>query len=305
MNRDESAVHSLISGVSSESWKSELEKVSSKFHITAAWIAVLFDPIFAITDFINIPVHWKQLLVIRLSISLITLILLGLRKRRRLPSYLIVGVPFLLISIQNAYTYNLIGNEDILGHNLNYIALLVGGGMFILWNRAYSIAVIGVSALATFIFMQLNAGLDVHQFFVQGGLLLAVVGIFMIVMIGTRYTLTVKEIKTRLALRTSNQEIKAQAALIGSINENLEEMVRLRTRELETKNSALEEYAFINAHKLRGPVASILGLVNLMGKMELTDETKTVVKHLQDSAGKLDAIVTDITVAIEKGERKN
>jgi light-regulated signal transduction histidine kinase (bacteriophytochrome) len=43
--------------------------------------------------------------------------------------------------------------------------------------------------------------------------------------------------------------------------------VQERTRELEKKNKALEEYAFINAHKLRSQVASILGLINLISKI--------------------------------------
>jgi len=305
MKRNESTANDLISQVSTESWKSELENTSSRFHITASWIAVIFDPFFAITDYINIPNSWQHLLFIRLSIALITLVVLGFRKKFKLPSYIIVAIPFLLISIQNAYTYSLIGNEDMLGHNLNYTALLVAGGMFILWDWTYSVTVIFISAIATAFFLNLNQTLDVNQFFVKGGLLVSAVGVFMIVMIRTRYTLTVKEIKTRLALKLSNEEIKVKAAEIKTINENLEEIVKARTSELENKNKALEEYAFINAHKLRSPVASILGLMNLMNKMELNEDTKTVVKHLQDSTNKLDAIVTDITIAIEKGDRMN
>ena len=305
MNRDESAANDLISKVSTESWKLELENTSSRFHITAAWIAVIFDPFFAITDYINIPNSWKHLLIIRLSIALITLIVLAFRKKLKLPSYFIVAVPFLFIAVQNAYTYSLIGNEDMLGHNLNFIALLVAGGMFILWDWTYSVVVISISAAATVFFLKLNHTLDVNLFFVKGGLLVIAVGIFMIVMIRTRYNLTVKEIKVRLALKLSNEEIKIQAAEIKSINEHLEEIVKARTEELENKNKALEDYAFINAHKLRSPVASILGLMNLINKMELNEDTKMVVKHLQDSTNKLDTIVSDITIAIEKGDRMN
>ncbi|HRW99019.1 MAG TPA: hypothetical protein P5280_05990, partial [Cyclobacteriaceae bacterium] len=64
----------------------------------------------------------------------------------------------------------------------------------------------------------------------------------------------------------------------------------------------LEEYAFINAHKLRSPVASILGLVNILSKMDLKDETKNINNHLKETTEKLDLIVSDITRAIEKGD---
>jgi ligand-binding sensor domain-containing protein len=100
-----------------------------------------------------------------------------------------------------------------------------------------------------------------------------------------------------------NEEIQAQTEEIKGINENLEMLVRERTGELERKNRALEEYAFINAHELRAPVASILGLINLMRTIELNEEEKACLEHLQRSADKLDAVVNSITRAIESGDK--
>lgn len=104
-------------------------------------------------------------------------------------------------------------------------------------------------------------------------------------------------------IQAQNEEIMAQAEEIKGINENLEMLVHERTAELERKNKALEEYAFINAHKLRSPVASILGLVNLLNKSELNDECKIINRHLLNSADELDDIVRSITKAIERGEK--
>ncbi|HZB13218.1 MAG TPA: hypothetical protein VE467_09335 [Chryseolinea sp.] len=302
----------LIFQVKVESLQAELERTSSAYHLIAAWVAIIFDPVFAFTDYINIPESWKELLFVRLGISVIVLSLLLFRKRLHLPSYFIVAVTFLLISLQNSYTYSLIGNEDIIGHNLNYIALLIGASMFLLWELKYSIIMVLISMVATAFFLNANKGLDLDQFLVQGGVLLFVVAIFMIVLIRARYKLIVKEIKARLALQESNEEIQAQNEEIISqgeeirvINENLEKIVLERTKELEKKNKALEEYAFINAHKLRSPVASILGLVNLLKKTSLDEEAKSIMPHLLDSTGKLDDIVSDITKTIERGERGN
>lgn len=105
-------------------------------------------------------------------------------------------------------------------------------------------------------------------------------------------------------IQAQNEEIMAQAEEINGINENLEMLVQERTAELEKKNKALEEYAFINAHKLRSPVASILGLVHLLSKAEQQDEIKIINKHLRDRADELDVVVRSITEAIERGERK-
>ncbi len=105
-------------------------------------------------------------------------------------------------------------------------------------------------------------------------------------------------------IQAQNEEITAQAEEIRGINENLEMIVRERTAELERKNQALEEYAFINAHKLRSPVASILGLINLISRTPLDSEGKEISKRLQQSADELDEIVRSITKAIEKGDKE-
>lgn len=105
-------------------------------------------------------------------------------------------------------------------------------------------------------------------------------------------------------IQTQNEEISAQSEEILRINENLEEIVQERTRDLERKNKALEEYAFINAHKLRSPVATILGLINLISKTKLDAEGNEINRRLQNTADELDNVVTSITKAIERSERK-
>ena len=321
----EKALHKTIyaSQIPNSSWELELEKSSAKFHHIAAWVAIVFDPIFAITDYYNIPESWQHVFVLRLSVAAITL--LALVMRRYLPTSFTVVIPFTLISLQNAYTYSLIGDQHLLGHNLNYMALLIGAAFFVIWDWQYSVTLLAISAIATAYFVKSNDGLEINQFFIKGGLLLIASGAFMAILIRTRYNLTVKEIKARIALELSNEEIRAQneeiraqneeikaqnieiqaqGEEIRGINENLESLVQSRTAELEKKNKALEEYAFINAHKLRSPVASILGLINLLHKLPTDEEGKSVVEHLRISAEKLDEIVSEITKTIQRGEKK-
>jgi len=103
-------------------------------------------------------------------------------------------------------------------------------------------------------------------------------------------------------IERKNLLIQEQTEEIKSMNENLEITVKERTCELERKNKALEEYAFITAHNLRAPVASVLGLINLMTKLEHDHEAREIIEHMQQSAEKLDTIVGSITRAIEKGD---
>ena len=121
-------------------------------------------------------------------------------------------------------------------------------------------------------------------------------------LIADKHELEMKVRERTAEIEQKTHEIQAQAEEIKGINENLEELVRARTAELEHKNQALEEYAFINAHQLRAPVASILGLIHLMQKLELKEEEKVYLAHLKESAKKLDEVVSSITEAIERGE---
>lgn len=100
-------------------------------------------------------------------------------------------------------------------------------------------------------------------------------------------------------------EIEAQADQIQAINDNLERMIKERTSELENKNKALEEYAFITAHKLRSPLATILGLVSLIEMMKLQEEDRIVISHLNESAKKLDKIVHSVMDAIDNSDVEN
>lgn len=200
-------------------WERDLEQSSTKYHTYGAWIAVIFDPLFGLTDYFNIPHAFAQIFSIRLAIAVITLVALWLHRQDRINSKTLIFIPFLLISLQNAYTYSVIRIEDFTGHSLNYLALFIGGGMFVMWNRYYSLGIIVPSAVANAIFFNMNHHLNLQEALVNGGLLLIVVAIFMFLLIETRYKLTIDTIKSRLALLAANEELLAQKTIIEDKNE--------------------------------------------------------------------------------------
>ena len=75
-----------------------------------------------------------------------------------------------------------------------------------------------------------------------------------------------------------------------SINENLENIVEERIKGIEEKNRELAEYAFINAHLLRAPICSLLGIINLM-EIEGSD---TQIRDVKEKAMHIDRIVKRI-----------
>jgi len=81
----------------------------------------------------------------------------------------------------------------------------------------------------------------------------------------------------------------------------LESRVQERTKELYSKNRQLEEYAFINAHKLRAPVARLLGLTHLANHIEDQKELKSFFVKIKEESEDLDGVVKSITEAIDEG----
>jgi signal transduction histidine kinase len=85
---------------------------------------------------------------------------------------------------------------------------------------------------------------------------------------------------------------------LKELNGSLENRIEERSRQLLLQNQKLSEYTFINAHKLRAPVASILGLLNLIPKVN-EQERADILKHLQTCGDQLDEIITEISKSLE------
>jgi light-regulated signal transduction histidine kinase (bacteriophytochrome) len=99
--------------------------------------------------------------------------------------------------------------------------------------------------------------------------------------------------EARLIIEKQHEEIKQR-------NENLEEQVDKRTKELVEYNQQLEQFAFISSHNLRAPVARILGLGQLMelsGKSAQDEEL--IHKSLISTTRELDRVVRDLNTILE------
>lgn len=108
-------------------------------------------------------------------------------------------------------------------------------------------------------------------------------------------------------LEENRDEIKEQAEelmtlnqQLSDLNRTLEEKIAERTRLLEIQNEKLAHYAFINAHKLRAPVASILGLINLKELSKNGELDLIIVEKLKISAEKLDMEIRNIRATLEE-----
>jgi ligand-binding sensor domain-containing protein len=104
----------------------------------------------------------------------------------------------------------------------------------------------------------------------------------------------------RDALEEKIGELAEKNEEIATMNTNLERIVDERTKVLEEQNKRLSKYAFINAHKLRAPLASILGLINLFIHDAVTEQQAEMSRHLLKSANALDRVVRSINRMLER-----
>jgi len=99
--------------------------------------------------------------------------------------------------------------------------------------------------------------------------------------------------------KTARQALQALNVEINKLNESLEEKVQERTEEIRMQNQKLVEYAFFTAHEVRGPLARILGLVELVKVKQLKHEREEIISRLQVSANELDEILRQVNRKLE------
>jgi len=68
---------------------------------------------------------------------------------------------------------------------------------------------------------------------------------------------------TNSQLQELNSEISRQKDNLDRINHHLEEIIDERTKDLQVKNKKLSEYSSYLSHQIRGPIATLKGLMNL------------------------------------------
>jgi len=112
-------------------------------------------------------------------------------------------------------------------------------------------------------------------------------------------------------LDQQKEEITAQADNLRHLNEeitamnaNLEVLVQERTHQLEDQNKVLADYAFNNAHKLRGPLTRILGLINIIQSADSLDDKMQYIELLREAGRQLDKAVHNIQQLIAENENQ-
>ena len=90
---------------------------------------------------------------------------------------------------------------------------------------------------------------------IAAGLLLVVIGLLV--------SYVKRKAKTNSQLTELNAEVSRQKDNLDRVNHHLEEIIDERTKDLQLKNKKLSEYSSYLSHQIRGPIATLKGLMNL------------------------------------------
>lgn len=104
-------------------------------------------------------------------------------------------------------------------------------------------------------------------------------------------------------LTSLNEEVSFQKQNVDRINQKLEEIITDRTKDLIYKNQKLSEYSSHLSHQIRGPVATLKGLVMLIeGGMVKSED---VVPQIKKCVEEIDSQIMDINEALHDPSRSH
>lgn len=99
----------------------------------------------------------------------------------------------------------------------------------------------------------------------------------------------------------ANRIIEKQSEELTKENVNLNreligknEQLTVTNEELIRHNNDLQQFSYTVSHNLRGPVASLLGLINLIDTTQLTAENVELVEHQRKAIQSLDTTIKDL-----------
>lgn len=76
----------------------------------------------------------------------------------------------------------------------------------------------------------------------------------------------------------------------------LEIKIAERTNEIEKQNELLRQISWMQSHQTRQPVATILGLVNIVDKSSLTEDNLEIIGLLEKTAQELDEVIRSTVI---------
>jgi tetratricopeptide (TPR) repeat protein len=95
-------------------------------------------------------------------------------------------------------------------------------------------------------------------------------------------------------MNSAHHQVLEASRIIQGMKDSLEDQVKERTQKILDQNKKLIDYAYLNSHKLRGPLARMMGLATLIMKETDPAEKQKLLQHLYEVSHEMDNIVRTI-----------
>ncbi|HEY2583155.1 MAG TPA: hypothetical protein VGI43_15190 [Mucilaginibacter sp.] len=113
------------------------------------------------------------------------------------------------------------------------------------------------------------------------------------ILVGVLVSNVKRKARTNTQLTNLNSEVSRQKDNLDRINHHLEEIIDERTKDLQIKNKKLSEYSSYLSHQIRGPIATLKGLLNLE-KEGLVDQPECI-KMMNKSVSDIDDKIIEMS----------
>lgn len=212
------------------SWAIELDRRAMRVHTLGAWVAAAANMAFVLNDMVVAPDHWQRFGTVRAIVGVCILSGLIIRKRFDLGPAILLFIPYVLISAQNAYMWSYMGADTFRDHTLAYATLFLGGSMIALWTVRWSVLVLLASVAANAWFLSTQSPLTIGEIMANGGNLMITVALIATFMVHNRYRLARRELILREQLETATTEAREQRAMIELAHQDLTASIRYSQR---------------------------------------------------------------------------
>ena len=112
-----------------------------------------------------------------------------------------------------------------------------------------------------------------------------------------------KEASDKLVDQT--RQLHAQEVELSTIRNDLEKIISEKINETQTKAETLKEYAFVNAHHVRAPLARVLGLIDLIELEGKHKPSSDALHKIKRDAQEIDIILRKINAIIAVSPHAN
>jgi len=108
---------------------------------------------------------------------------------------------------------------------------------------------------------------------------------------------SISHYKEELQLRLSTQkELQQVNSALHDMNDELKESMAM----FGEVNDKLASYAFKNAHEVRAPLCRLLGLINLLDKINDEEEKRYIIDQITVSTEELNSVITEMNVLLQE-----